>query len=92
MLEHVVSFCQAEGYDVCSVDVKSMDSGELETFDINHQSKILKEELLSNSKKLCASLLLKDKYSVSHEAYHGLSTVSDLPNLYQVKKKAKSLN
>ena len=69
-----------------------MDTGELETFDISDQSKILKEEPLSSSEKLCASLLLKDKYAVSHEAYHGLSTVSDLPNLYQVKKKAKSLN
>lgn len=89
MLEQVhdsLSICRAEGYDVCSVEVKSMDTGEHETLHIRDPSKILKEESPS-SEKLCASLLLKDKYSVSHEAYHELSTASDLPNLYQVKKR-----
>ena len=28
-VRNTVSFCQAEGYEVCSVDVKSMDTGEL---------------------------------------------------------------
>lgn len=76
----------AEGYDVCSVDVKSMDTGEHETFNIRDQSKVLKEESFS-TEKLCGSLLVKDKYSVSHAAYHELSKASDLPNLYQVKKR-----
>ena len=65
-----------------------MNTGEQETINI---SQTLKEELPSTD-KLCGSLLVKDKFSVPHEAYHELSTVSDLPNLYQVKKKAKSLN
>ena len=89
MLEQVrdsVSFCRAEGYDVCSVDVKSMDTGELETFNIRDQNKVLEvKEELPSTEMLCGALLVKDKYSVSHEAYHELSTVSDLPNLYQVK-------
>ena len=42
-----VSFCQAEGYGVCSVDVKLMDTGEHETFNIRDQSKVLKEESFS---------------------------------------------
>ena len=91
MLEQVrdsVSFCRAEGYDVCSVDVKSMDTGELETFNIRDQNKVLEvKEELPSTEMLCGALLVKDKYSVSHEAYHVLSTVSDLPNLYQVKKR-----
>jgi len=94
MLEQVrdsVSLCQAEGYEVCSVDVKSMDTGEHETFYIRDKSKVLKEEFPS-TEKLFGSLLLKDKFSVSQEAYHMLTTVSDLLNLYQVKKKAKCLN
>jgi len=72
MLEQVrdsVSFCQAEGYKVCSVDVKSIVTGEHETFSIIDQSKVLKEEFPS-TEKLCGSLLLKDKFSVSHEDYY----------------------
>ena len=93
MLEQVrdsLSICQAEGYDICSITVKSIDSGEYETLDISNQSKVTKDD--SPSDRLCTSLLVKDKFSVSHKAYHELSTTSDLPCLYQVKKLTKSLN
>ena len=46
-----------------SVDVKSMDTDEHETFNIGDQSKVLQEESFS-TEKLCESLLVKDKYSV----------------------------
>lgn len=87
MLDKVCTSMSTEGYDVCLVEVTSKDNGKHETLHIRDENRPK-----PINEKLCESLLVKDKFSVSHEAYHELSTMSDLPNLYQVKKIAKSLN
>jgi len=55
MLEQVCNSMNTEGYDVCSVKVKSKDNGEHETLHIRDK-KIPKPI----SVKLCESLLVKD--------------------------------
>ena len=42
--------------------------------------------------KVHTSLFVKDKFSVSHEAYHELSAISNLPTLSEVRRLTQSLN
>ena len=68
-----VNICQAEGYDLWSIEIKSRDTGECDTFAIREQTIVPKRKSIAESDKLHASLLVKDKYAVSNEAYHELS-------------------
>ena len=87
-----LSICQADGYDLCSFQVKSRDTGECETFAVREQRIVPKNYCTAESDKLGVSLLIKDKYAVSNEAYHELSIMSDLPSFSQVRKLTKSMN
>ena len=46
----------------------------------------------NTSDQNCSTLYIKDKFSISNEAYHELSVTSDLPSSSQIKKLTISLN
>ena len=41
---------------------------------------------------MCSVLYIKDKFSVSNEAFHELSMISNLPNSSQIKSLTRILN
>ena len=90
-----LSICKDEGYDLSSFEIKSRYTGESDAFNITEKSIIpTKTSGLSvaESDKLHTSLLVKDKYAVSNQAYHELSIMSDLPSFSQIRKLTKSMN
>ena len=94
MIINFVSICQAEGYDFCSLELKSRDTGECETLTLTTQAVCKNKDvsIMTTDCKLHTSLYVKDKFSVSNQAYHELSMISDLPNFSQVRTLTKSLN
>ena len=88
-----LSFCENERFKVCSVEVENVDTGNREVLCIaNGTFSKAKEKTTSTEDKVCSSLYVKDRFSVSNEAFHELSMVSDLPTSFQVKKMTKALN
>lgn len=92
-----LSICHAEGYTPCSLEMESRDTGEceiisLESFDSQSTRGICKNKDEPTNDKMHTSLYVKDKFSISNQAYHELSIISDLPNLNEVKKLTKSMN
>ena len=89
-----LSICQAEGYDPCSLEIKSRDTGESEILRLTIQAlcKSKDEPMMTANDKLHTSLYVKDNFFVSNQAYHELSMISDLPNFSQVRTLTKSLN
>ena len=94
MINNSVSICEAEGYDLCSLELKSRDTGECETLTVTTQAVCENKDasIMTSDCKLHTLLYVKDKFSVSNQAYHELSMISDLPNFSQVRTLTKSLN
>jgi len=67
-------------------------TGESDAFNIAEKNIIPTKTSVAESDKLHTSLLVKDKYAVSNEAYHELSIMSDLPSFSQIRKVMKSMN
>ena len=93
----VNSVCQDVGYNPCSLEIQSRDTGGGEILSLNSQAiqticKSKDESTMECIDKLHVSLYVKDKYSVFNQAYHELCMISDLPNLNQVRKVTESLN
>ena len=94
MINNSVSICEAEGYDLRSLELKSRDTGECETLTVTTQAVCENKDasIMTSDCKLHTSLYVKDKFSVSNQAYHELTMISDLPNFSQVRTLTKSLN
>ena len=89
MVECISTACRVEGYEPCSLEVVAKDSnGERERITLRKPS----DESTTIANKLHSSLYVKDKFSISNEAYNELSSISDLPNISKVRRLSKSLN
>ena len=93
-IENALSFCEDKGFKPCSVELQNVDTGDSEVLDMSTGSYSNKENKVCDpTSKVYSSLYVKDKYSISDQAYHELSTVvSDLPRSYQVKRVAQEIN
>ena len=92
-IQAALSFCD-DCFRPCSVELENIDTGDHEVVDV--QSGAFSKPALSNGNKddrLYSTLYVKDKYSLSNEAYHELSMLSDdLPRSCQIKALANLLN
>ena len=87
--------CENEAFQPCSLELKDKDTGDQVILDVNKGTFAYKDELVkttNTSDQICSTLYVKDKFSISNEAYHELSMMSDLPSLSQIKKLTVSLN
>ena len=88
--------CEYEGFQPCLLELKDKNTGDQLTLDVNKGTfayKDIKETKYSTtSSQTHSTLYVKDKFSVSNEAYHELSIISDLPSSNQIKKLTASLN
>ena len=88
--------CEYEGFQPCLLELKDKNTGDQLTLDVNKGTfayKDIKETKYSTtSSRTHSTLYVKDKFSVSNEAYHELSIISDLPSSNQIKKLTASLN
>ena len=91
---NALTFCEETGYKACSVELQNVDTGNNEVLDISTGKFSDKENDVSDPvDKIHSSLYVKDKYSISDQAFHELSAISsDLPKSCQVKKLTQKMN
>ena len=91
-----LSCCENEGFQPCLLELKDKNTGNQVTLDVNKGTltcKDIKDTKYSTANsRTHSTLYVKDKFSVSNEAYHELSILSDLPSSNQIKKLTASLN
>ena len=88
-----LSVCEAKGFEPKLVEIQNTDTKEIEVFNISNgtfstaaNSKIVKD-------KACSALFVKDKYSISDQAFHELSMITPgLPSSSTIKTLATSMN
>ena len=91
-IQAALSFCD-DRFRPCSVELENIDTGDHEVVDV--QSGAFSKPALPNGNRddrLYSTLYVKDKYSLSNEAYHELSMLSDLPRSCQIKALATLRN
>lgn len=92
-IQGALSFCEKEGFKPCSVEVENVDTGQHEVIDIASRAYSQKDIPTSSTKDNTRSVLyIKDRFSVSNEAFHELSMVSNLPNSSKIKTLTRTLN
>ena len=86
--------CENEGFQPCLLELKDKNTGDQMILNVNKGTFTLKDETktTNTSDRNCSTLYIKDKFSISNEAYHELSVTSDLPSSSQIKKLTISLN
>ena len=85
--------CNNEGFQPRLVELEQMDTGENVTLDITKGTFSYRSSQIDTpNKSLHSALYIKDKFTISYEAYHELSMISDLPSSTQIKKLAGTLN
>lgn len=88
-----LTFCENQGFLPHTVEVENVTTGDHEVLNVTDGTFLKrKETIVPEDDKICSTLYVKDKYSISNEAFHELSVISNLPSSSQVTKKAKSLN
>ena len=87
IIEAISTACKTEGYNPCSLQLECRQSGQCENFTFS------KAQLAGKvDDNVHALLYVKDTFSVSNDAYHELSTLSNLPNSSEVRRLTKFLN
>ena len=85
---------EKEGLKPQLLEFEQVDTGKSITLDITKGTfcKVasLQHETPFTSQR--SALYIKDKFTISNEAYHELTMVSDLPSSHQIKKLTKTLN
>ena len=75
-IEKALNFCEEKGFKPCSVELQNVDTGDNEVLDISTGSFSNKEnQVFDPAGKVYSSLYVKDKYSISDQAFHELSAV-----------------
>ena len=87
IIEAISTACKTEGYNPCCLQLECQQSGQCETFTFSKAQSAGKV-----NDNVHSSLHVKDKFSVSNDAYHELSTISNLPTLSKVRRLTKTLN
>jgi len=89
-------FCEGKGFKAHSVELHNVNTGNIEVLNVSIGTFSDKENLVSagsSDDKVHSTLYVKDKFSISDQAFHELSSIaSDLPKSCQVKKLAQTLN
>ena len=87
------SVCENERFKPFSVEIENMDTGSREILDLGSGSFSKKVTTTSNGRdRLHSTLHIKDRFSISNEAYHELSMVSDLPRSNQIQTLVQEMN
>ena len=90
-----MNHCKEEGFQPRLIELEQIDTGENLTLDIakgTFTNSYKGLETSTTDEQLHSALYVKDKFTISNEAYHELSIISDLPNSSQVKKLTGVLN
>ena len=77
------------------VQLVTVDTGNKENFDLGSEkfSKLESSQIVNIDERNCVALYVKDKFSLSDEAYHELSPFSgNISRLYKVKELTKKYN
>jgi len=86
-----LSLCEMNGFKPKSIELEDTDSGKYEMLDIVNGSFSKKENLTSD--KVHSVLYVKDKFSISNQAFHELSMVTPgLPRSSEVRKLVQTMN
>ena len=92
-IQGALSFCEEEGFKPCSVEVENVDTGQHEVIDVASGAYSQMDIPTSSTKDDTRSVLyIKDRFSISNEAFHELSMVSNLPNSSKIKTLTRTLN
>ena len=92
-IQTALSFCDNEGFKPCSVEIKNIDTGANEILDLSTTSFNKSKSSPSENKDTAHSALyIKDRFSISNEAYHELSMVSDLPRSCRLQTLVHDMN
>ena len=94
-IQGVLTVCKEEGFKACSVEVENIDTGKHEIVDMASGTFSSIDAAHAHSAKsdsVHSVLYIKDKFSVSNEAFHELSMVSNLPSSSQIKSLTHKLN
>ena len=92
MVREIKGCVHAEGYDPCSIEVRSQ-SDLSEVFDLTgNKLSGTHTTFISYYEKVQSSLYVKDKFAVPFGAYHESSMLSNLPSSSQVRTLKTSLN
>ena len=92
-LKTALNFCETTGFEPRLVEVKNKNKGTCEVFDINTGTFSDKVTVSSNKVVACSTLYIKDKFSLSDQAYHVLSMITPgLTSSSTVKNLATSMN
>ena len=93
-IQGALSVCEDEGFKARSVELEIIDTGTREVVDLGSgtYSPIDMHTNSTKSNSARSVLYIKDKFSVSNEAFHELSMVSSLPSSSQIKSVTKKLN
>ena len=92
-VQSALSFCEDEGFKPCSVEIENVDTGSHELLNVACGTYSGMSEATTSEKENVHSVLyVKDKFSVSNEAFHELSMLSNLPSSSKVKNLTRTLN
>ena len=95
-IKTALSFCEAKGFEPKLVEIQNKDTKKTEIFDICNGTFLGKETAVSSKvvkDKVHSALFVKDKYSISDQAFHEISMITPgLPSCSTVKKLALSMN
>ena len=89
----LMSVCENERLKPFSVEIENVDTGSRETLDLCSGAFSKKAPMTSNERdRLHSALHVKDRFSISNEAYHELSMVSDLPRSNRIRTLVQEMN
>lgn len=95
-IDKALHFCEQKGFKAHSVELQNVNTGNTEVLNISTGTFSDKENLVSTNvsdNKVYSTLYVKDKFCISDQAFHELSSIaSDLPKSCQVKKLGQTLN
>lgn len=73
-IKSALAFCDSDGFKPHSVEIENMDTGDHEVLDLStgsfNKSKV--SPVPSNKETVHSALYIKDRFTISNEAYHGI--------------------
>ncbi len=94
-IQAALSFCEGKCYQPISVELENVEtrSREILTIQDGTFSEVRKDGTATDDDKVRFALYVKDKFSLSDEAYHEISLLTkDIPRLYKIKDLTKDFN
>ena len=88
-----LSFCEGKCYQPISVELENIETHSREIVNVQDGTflEVRKDSATSDEDRLRFALYIKEKFSLSDEAYHDISLLTkDIPRLYKIKDLAKS--